>query len=176
MRSFSGSTALILLVVCLSCGLAGRADGQILQPDPFQSWREIASHFLLTKTWRFGKIAKCKSDDNLGRRSPVKPEVRARFEARARILKAMAHPTRLYIVDVLAGGERCVHELTEMVGADMSTVSKHLSVLRSAGILSDEKRGSEVYYSLRMACVLGFFDCVEAVLKGEASCGRSGIK
>jgi ArsR family transcriptional regulator len=49
-------------------------------------------------------------------------------------------------------------------------------VLRSAGILSDEKRGSEVYYSLRMACVLGFFDCVEAVLKGEASCDRNGIK
>jgi len=103
----------------------------------------------------------------------VKPEVRTRFEERARILKAMAHPTRLYIVDVLADGERCVHELTEMVGADMSTVSKHLSVLRSAGILNDEKRGSEVYYSLRMACVLGFFDCVEAVLKGEVSCDRS---
>lgn len=106
----------------------------------------------------------------------VKPQVRTRFEERARILKAMAHPTRLYIVDVLADGERCVHELTEMVGADMSTVSKHLSVLRSAGILSDEKRGSEVYYSLRMACVLGFFDCVEAVLKGEASCDHNGIK
>lgn len=106
----------------------------------------------------------------------MKPEVRTRFEERARILKAMAHPTRLYIVDVLADGERCVHELTEMVGADMSTVSKHLSVLRTAGILNDEKRGSEVYYSLRMACVLGFFDCVEAVLKGEASCDRNDIK
>ncbi len=106
----------------------------------------------------------------------MNPETRAKFESRARVLKAMAHPTRLYIVDVLSEGERCVHELTEMVGADMSTVSKHLSVLRSAGILSDEKRGSEVYYSLRMACVLGFFDCVEAVLKGEGSCDRHGIK
>ncbi len=103
-------------------------------------------------------------------------KTRATFEARARVLKAMAHPTRLYIVDVLSEGERCVHELTEMVGADMSTVSRHLSVLRAAGIVSDEKRGSEVYYSLRMACVLGFFDCVEAVLKGEASCDRKGIR
>ncbi|MFH1688697.1 MAG: metalloregulator ArsR/SmtB family transcription factor [Candidatus Eisenbacteria bacterium] len=103
-------------------------------------------------------------------------KTRATFEERARVLKAMAHPTRLYIVDELSRGERCVHELTEMVGADMSTVSKHLSILRSAGILSDEKRGSEVYYSLRMACVMGFFDCVEAVLKGEASCGRHGVE
>ena len=104
------------------------------------------------------------------------PEVKARFEKRARVLKALAHPTRLYIVDVLADGERCVHELTEMVGADMSTVSKHLSVLRSVGIVGDDKRGSEVYYSLRMGCVLGFFDCVEAVLRGEASCGVDGTR
>jgi ArsR family transcriptional regulator len=103
-------------------------------------------------------------------------ETRARFEDRARVLKAMAHPTRLYMVEVLSDGERCVHELTEMVGADMSTVSKHLSVLKSAGIVTDEKRGSEVYYSLKMACVLGFFDCVEAVLRGEGPCGRNGLQ
>jgi DNA-binding transcriptional ArsR family regulator len=106
----------------------------------------------------------------------VNAKTRATFENRARVLKAMAHPTRLYMVDELSRGERCVHELTAMVGADMSTVSRHLSVLRAAGIVSDEKRGSEVYYSLRMACVLGFFDCVEAVLNGEASCGRNGIR
>ncbi|MFH1864899.1 MAG: metalloregulator ArsR/SmtB family transcription factor, partial [Candidatus Eisenbacteria bacterium] len=52
-------------------------------------------------------------------------KTRATFEERARVLKAMAHPTRLYIVDVLSGGERCVNDLTEMVGADMSTVSRH---------------------------------------------------
>lgn len=94
-------------------------------------------------------------------------KVQARFEARARIMKALAHPTRLYLVDVLARGERCVRELTRMVGDDISTVSKHLSVLKSVGIVRDEKRGSEVYYSLRMGCVLGFFGCIEAVLKGE---------
>lgn len=104
------------------------------------------------------------------------PEAKARYEERARVLKAMAHPTRLYMVEVLSEGERCVNELTAMVGADMSTVSKHLSVLKSVGIVADDKRGAEVYYSLRMACVLGFFDCVEAVLKGEATCGRNGIE
>jgi len=91
----------------------------------------------------------------------------ARFDARAKILKALAHPTRLYIVDVLSHGERCVRDLTKLVGDDMSTVSKHLSVLKSVGIVGDEKRGAEVFYSLRMGCVMGFFGCLEAVLKGE---------
>lgn len=94
----------------------------------------------------------------------MEAHVRARMEARAKIIKAMAHPTRLFIVDVLSRQERCVCELTEMVGADMSTVSKHLSVLKAAGIVQDSKRGSQVYYSLRCPCILNFFDCVESVL------------
>jgi DNA-binding transcriptional ArsR family regulator len=98
----------------------------------------------------------------------MKPSVEARYEARARIVKAMAHPTRLFIVDELAKGERCVNELTEMVGADMSTVSKHLTVLKSVGIITDEKRGLQVFYSLRTPCVMKFFGCVETVLKTVA--------
>jgi len=86
------------------------------------------------------------------------------FERRARILKALAHPTRLFLVDELSRGERCVAELTEMVAADMSTVSRHLARLRDAGILADERRGACVYYRLRVPCVLNFFGCVEAVL------------
>ena len=89
----------------------------------------------------------------------------ARYVARARIIKAMAHPSRLFIVDELSRQERCVHELTEMVGADVSTVSKHLSVLKNAGIVQDEKRGAQVYYSLKVPCVLKFFSCVESVMK-----------
>jgi len=79
----------------------------------------------------------------------------------------MAHPSRLFIVDELSRQERCVHELTEMVGADVSTVSKHLSVLKNAGIVEDEKRGAQVYYSLRVPCVLNFFSCVESVMKSS---------
>jgi len=95
-------------------------------------------------------------------------KVQARLQARAGIIKAMAHPTRLFIVDELSRGERCVCELTEMIGADMSTVSKHLSLLKSAGIVQDNKRGAQVYYSLRCPCVLDFFRCVEGVLKTNA--------
>lgn len=95
-------------------------------------------------------------------------KARGRFEARARIVKAMAHPTRLFIVEELAKGERCVCELTAMVGADMSTVSKHLALLKGAGIVADDKRGAQVYYTLRCRCVLTFFECVESVLRANA--------
>ena len=96
-------------------------------------------------------------------------KTQAKYEARARIIKAMAHPTRLFIVDELArNGKRCVCELTEMVGADMSTVSRHLAMLKNAGIVEDEKRGSQVYYKLRVRCVLSFFECVESVMKRNA--------
>ena len=81
-------------------------------------------------------------------------QTKDRFEDRARVIKAMAHPARLFIVDVLSRGEECVRALTDMVGADMSTVSRHLSVLKGAGIVRDDKRGSEVFYSLRMGAAL----------------------
>ena len=93
---------------------------------------------------------------------------RARLSARARIIKALAHPTRLFIVEELSERERCVCELTEMIGADTSTVSKHLSILRSVGIVLDDKRGTQVYYTLRMPCVLDFVGCVASMMKQVA--------
>jgi len=103
-------------------------------------------------------------------------KTKTKFETRAKIIKAMAHPTRLFIVDELSHRERCVHELTEMIGADTSTVSKHLSVLKNAGIIHDEKRGSQVFYSLTVPCVLNFFDCVESVLKARIEVQMSIVK
>lgn len=84
------------------------------------------------------------------------------------VMKAMAHPSRLLIIDELSHGERCVRELTDLVGHDMSTVSKHLAVLKRAGIVQDEKRGLQVYYRLKVPCILNFFQCVESVLKARA--------
>ena len=83
------------------------------------------------------------------------------LKRRATVFKALAHPTRLFIVEELGKSERCVCELTEMIGADTSTVSRHLSVLRNAGIVNDEKRGLQVFYSLKTPCILDFFSCVE---------------
>ena len=89
--------------------------------------------------------------------------VQAGYKAQARIMKALAHPTRLFIVDELSRGERCVCELTDMVGVEMPTVSRHLSQLKSAGIVDDEKRGAQVFYRLRTPCVMNFFKCVTDV-------------
>ncbi|NCO51761.1 MAG: winged helix-turn-helix transcriptional regulator [Deltaproteobacteria bacterium] len=90
------------------------------------------------------------------------------LEARARVLKALAHPTRLFIVEELEKGEQCVCDLTAMIGADVSTVSKHLSVLKQGGIVLDDKRGNQVFYRLRVPCILNFFGCVESVLETQA--------
>jgi DNA-binding transcriptional ArsR family regulator len=70
-----------------------------------------------------------------------------KYERRAAVIKALSHPSRLYIVDRLAEHEHCVNELTTLIGSDMSTVSKHLSVLKNAGLVQDEKRGASIYYS-----------------------------
>ena len=95
-------------------------------------------------------------------------ETFARYEARAKVIKAMAHPSRLIIIEELLKNEQCVRELTEMVGADVSTVSKHLSVLKNAGVVIADKRGAEVFYQLKVPCIVDFFSCVEAVLKSSA--------
>jgi len=92
-------------------------------------------------------------------------ETTARFELRARIIKALAHPTRLFIIDELSRNEQCVCVLTAMIGADISTVSKHLSILRNAGIIGDEKRGAKIFYFLKTQCVLNFIGCVESLLQ-----------
>ncbi|HUT02578.1 MAG TPA: metalloregulator ArsR/SmtB family transcription factor [bacterium] len=98
----------------------------------------------------------------------MSPKTKARYEARAGIIKALSHPTRLFIVDQLQGGKKCVCELTKMIGADMSTVSKHLSVLKAVGIVHDEKVGQQVFYRLKCPCVLKFFECVESVMRSNA--------
>lgn len=95
-------------------------------------------------------------------------ETERRWRARARVAKALAHATRLFLLDRLAGGERCVCELTDLVGADVSTVSKHLAVLRNAGLVTSERRGNQVFYRVRFPCALGFFDCIDGVLAADA--------
>ncbi len=91
----------------------------------------------------------------------------ALVEAKAKILKALAHQTRLYIVEELAKGEKCVCEFVEEVGADFSTVSKHLSLLKEAGIVQVDKRGQKVFYSLKVPCIINFLDCIEAIIKSN---------
>lgn len=89
----------------------------------------------------------------------------AKLKQHAEIFKALAHPSRLRIIHALAEGKHCVNELTQLVGSDMSTVSRHLSQLKNVGLVEDEKQGLQVFYSLRCKCVLNFMNCVESVME-----------
>jgi DNA-binding transcriptional ArsR family regulator len=68
--------------------------------------------------------------------------------ARAAVFKALGHPSRLLMVEALRDRERCVSELTGLVGADVSTVSKHLALMKATGLVASEKRGLHIYYRL----------------------------
>ena len=92
----------------------------------------------------------------------------SRYDALAEILKAIAHPTRLLIVEELSKKPRCVSELTDIIGADTSTVSKHLTLMKSTGVVESSKNGNQVYYSLRVICVLNFISCLESVIETNA--------
>jgi len=87
------------------------------------------------------------------------------YEARAAIAKALAHPSRQLMLDALGDGEMCVYDLTELVGADQSTVSKHLAVLRNAGVVEMRKEGTMTFYSLKIICLQGLWSCIESVLE-----------
>ena len=72
------------------------------------------------------------------------------------------------MLESLAGGERCVCELRELVGLDLSTVSKHLTVLREAGLVSDERRGNRIYYRLCCPAVADLLVALAPPLAGLA--------
>jgi len=93
----------------------------------------------------------------------------SQYEARARIAKALAHPSRMRMLDALAQRDLCVCELTELVGADQSTVSKHLAVLRDAGVVEMRRQGVQI------CCLNKFWECVEAVLRQNLQSQRQAV-
>jgi len=100
---------------------------------------------------------------------------RRRCEARSAIFKALGHPTRLYILEQLRETPHCVCELTEKVGADTSTISKHLTILRNVGLVRSEKQGTTVYYSLACACLTQFLQGAETLLKMKAESDSAAL-
>lgn len=88
-------------------------------------------------------------------------------KVRADILKALAHPVRILIVNALVKGERCVCELNKLAEIDQSGLSRHLAMLKKVGILSDRREGMKVYYRLETPCILKAFECAVDVLKAD---------
>ena len=93
--------------------------------------------------------------------NPAKAKTPADFHSASDVFKALGNSNRLLIVDALGDGERCVAELTTLVGLDMSTVSNHLAVLRQVGLVVNERRGTQIFYTLKNRCVLKIFCCLE---------------
>ncbi len=90
---------------------------------------------------------------------------RAVYKHQAGVLKALANESRLMLIDRLGEGECTVGDLTEMLGRDQSTVSKHLAMLRAHGIVEDRREGNNVYYTLCTPCVRNFFACAKQVIQ-----------
>ena len=90
------------------------------------------------------------------------------YEMRSSIVKALGHPVRLKLLDILSStNEKCVCELVEEVGSSQSTTSKHLSILKAAGILTTRKEGLKTYYEVRTPCVATFFSCLDSIIRAD---------
>ncbi len=88
-----------------------------------------------------------------------------RYERQAEVVQALSHPIRIAIADLLKGGERCVCDIAEHVGAERSNVSRHLAVMLKAGVVKTRKEGVMVFYELRTPCILNFLACASDVLR-----------
>lgn len=93
----------------------------------------------------------------------MKQDLKKIYVRQASVIKAMAHPTRLLILNSLKKKETCVCELRDLVGDDISTVSKHLLLLRNAGLVAARREGNWLHYRLTCPCVLKFADCLAAL-------------
>ncbi len=98
----------------------------------------------------------------------AKAEKQLLFEKQAEIVKSIAHPLRIAILDFLRNGEQCVCDIAKHIGSERSNVSRHLSVMVKAGVLGSRKDGLKVIYELKTPCILEFFSCVTGVLKQQA--------
>ena len=95
---------------------------------------------------------------------------------RADILKALAHPIRVLLVEALSKGDRCVNELNELVDVDQSTISRHLAQLKKAGIVGERKQGVKVIHHLSCPCMLRAIDCSVEVVETVAKRNRKAMR
>jgi len=94
---------------------------------------------------------------------------------RAEVFKALGHPARLLIAQTLRERPHSVAELVEIIGSDGSTVSKHLSILKVAGVIYGKKTGTKIYYRLACNCLAAMLDSVETVLRLKADVASNAL-
>ncbi|NLL84470.1 MAG: winged helix-turn-helix transcriptional regulator [Lentisphaerae bacterium] len=90
------------------------------------------------------------------------------LKARARVMRALASPVRLRIIEELRHGERCVCDLQPLFPRNKSTLSRHVAELRHLGVVGERREGVRIYLRLLTPCVLNMFDCAMGVVRVEA--------
>ena len=78
----------------------------------------------------------------------------------AEVLKAVAHPARLQIVELLVPGEMCVGDIVEAVGEKQAITSKQLNMMKDKGVLGSRRYGAKVYYHIENKNVIKLLDCI----------------
>ena len=89
----------------------------------------------------------------------------AQAKARADVLKALAHPTRVLILEALSQGDRCVNDMRPLVPTSLPTLSRHLDKLKRVGIVTERREGPRVIHHLACPCMLQALGCTFEVLK-----------
>lgn len=90
------------------------------------------------------------------------------YQHRAEVVKALAHPLRLAIIDLLsADEERCVCELVEALDCDQPSLSKHLAILKNVGVITSRREGTKALYQLRTPCIKNCLDCIDRVIRED---------
>ena len=135
----------------------------------FHSFGHIARY---TNRWLFHPVGRLRSRKTSTLPTATDPVL----NTRALIFKALGHPTRLAIVDLLADAERCVCDINDHFPADLSTVSRHLADLREVGLLARDKRGNQVLYRLECPCITTFYGCLEKVIGNPAKPGPFPVR
>ncbi|MFS0782793.1 ArsR/SmtB family transcription factor [Bacillus sp. 1P06AnD] len=86
---------------------------------------------------------------------------------KADFFKALAHPLRIRILELLADGEKNVNELQSLIGSEGSAVSQQLMVLRSKNIVTSRKEGNKVAYSLRDPMIMELLDVAKKIFSNH---------
>ncbi len=94
------------------------------------------------------------------------------LERRAEFLKAMGQPTRLKILDLLRDGERSVCDIFPAIGGQQSNISRHLQIMRRAGVLASRKQGLHVLYRIKDAKIQHLLKKVDGVFGRTRPRGR----
>ena len=100
----------------------------------------------------------------------MKNQLTDRYQKEAEIFKALSHPTRLFILDKIRHESFSVSELAAMAKVDISTMSKHLDLLKRYQIVIGEKNKNNVYYKLNIGCLFTFLDCAKKLTSCPSEC------